>query len=247
MKMNIDRIWIIGISGAILIVGVLGWLLGISPVVAQAGVADQQRASISAANQASEAKIAVLKKQFANVGKVQTQLDQLGVSVPSDPDLALFLREIDSLTNQFQVSLTNVTVSSAQKYVPAVVTPPATTGSSTATPTPSPSAAAGTTATPIAPVEPGPGGRLLVVPVKIDFAGSYENVMNLIGALQSGDRLFLMVDMVVKSSITGAPKAFQANLSGNVYALPKAATAAAALGASAANAPSATPSPSTAP
>jgi len=256
--MNIDRIWIIGISGAIFIVGVLGWLLGISPVVAQAGIADQERASISAANQASEAKIAVLKKQFASVDKLQTQLDELGVSIPADPNLALFLREIDSLTNQYQVSLTNVNVSSALKYVPVVVAAPVasgTTGSSTPTPTPSPSpsASAGAGATPAPPVDAGPGGRLLVIPVKIDFIGTYANVMNLIGALQTGDRLYLMTDVVVKSSSTSGSTNFQANLTGHVYALPSAASAASAAaraaspGASTIPTPTATPPPTTTP
>jgi Tfp pilus assembly protein PilO len=225
--MNIDRIWTIGISGAILIVGVLGWLLGVSPVVAQASAADQQRASIFDSNQASEAKIEVLKKQFAHVGTLQTELDSLATSIPGESNLALFLREIDTLTNQYQVSLKDVSVSSAQKYVPAVVVAPVatgTTGTSTPTPTPSPSASAGATVP--APVVPaGPGARLLVVPVKISFSGSYENVMNLVGALQTGDRLYLVTDLVVKASSASGSSDFQADITGNVYALPSAAGA----------------------
>lgn len=242
--MNIDRIWIIGISGAILIVGVLGWLLGISPVMAQVGAAESTRASITSANQASEAKIAVLKRQFSTVGKLQSQLDALGGSIPGEPDLASFLREIDALTNQYQVSLTNVTVSDAQKYVPAVTAPPATTSAgSTPSPSPSPSASAGATptSTPVAPV--GPTARMMVIPVKIDFNGSYDNIMKLVGALQTGDRLYLVTDLMVKASATTGSTEFTANVTGNVYALPSVVASKSALAPDPKATPSATPTP----
>lgn len=223
--MNIDRIWIIGISGVILIVGVLGWLLGVSPVMAQVNTANDTRTSIAATNQASEVKIAVLKRQFSNVAKLQTQLDALRGSISGEPDLASFLREIDTLTNQYQVSLTNVSVSAPEKYVPAVAAAPAVTGtgstsSPSPSPSPSPSASAGAAPASTAVEMAGPGGRLLLIPVKIDFKGSYDSIMKLVGALQTGGRLYLVTDLMVKASATTGSTEFTANVTGNVYALP---------------------------
>ena len=221
--MNIDRIWIVGISGAILIVGVLGWLLGVSPVMAQVNTANDTRTSITAANQASEVKIAVLKRQFSNVGKLQTQLDELRGSISGEPDLASFLREIDTLTNHYQVSLTNVSVSAPEKYVPVVAAAPAITGTGTgsaSSPSPSPSASAGAAPTSTAVENSGPGGRLLLIPVKVDFKGSYDSIMKLVGALQTGDRLYLVTDLMVKASATTGSTEFTANVTGNVFALP---------------------------
>lgn len=223
--MNIDRIWIIGISGVILIVGVLGWLLGVSPVMAQVNTANDTRTSIAATNQASEVKIAVLKRQFSNVAKLQTQLDALRGSISGEPDLASFLREIDTLTNQYQVSLTNVSVSAPEKYVPAFAAAPAVTGtgstsSPSPSPSPSPSASAGAAPASTAVEMAGPGGRLLLIPVKIDFKGSYDSIMKLVGALQTGGRLYLVTDLMVKASATTGSTEFTANVTGNVYALP---------------------------
>jgi Tfp pilus assembly protein PilO len=238
--MSLDRIWIIGLSGLLVVVGALGWILGISPIVAQASAANDQRAAIATANAASETRIAVLKKQFANIGDLKTQLDKLSDSVPSNADMAVFLREIDAMTTQYQVKLASVTVNDAQKYVPiaAAAAAPATPGSSaTSTPSPSPSDSSASTVS-ATPAPSGPGARLVVVPVKIGVTGSYANVMAFVGGLQSGARLYLMTELSVKTSqVSGG---FAADITGSVYALPMTGTTAT----TASGTPTPTPAPS---
>jgi hypothetical protein len=176
-------------------------------------------ASIAATNRASESRNAVLKSQFANIGKVQAQLDKLSETIPVDADMPVFLRELDDLTNQFQVVLGNVTVGNATKYVPSISasTPATTTGSST--PTPSPSASSGS-AVPVVPVMPaGASARLLRVPVQIVVKGTYADVMAFVGALQGGSRLFLASAVSVSASPSD-PNTFTGNIDGYVDALP---------------------------
>lgn len=220
--MNRDRLWIFGLTAAILVVAGLGYVLGISPILASATSADEQRASVASTNRASEARILVLKKQFENIGSLQDELAGLTGSVPIDGDMPVFLAEINTLTTQYSVQLTNAIVSDAIKYVPPVVEAvPASTETSTGTPSPSPSpsASAGSTTPTPAPVITGPAGRLVLIPVKVSVKGTYDNVMAFVGAIQGGPRLFLSntLDVTIDSTDSSL---FTADINGYVYALP---------------------------
>ena len=250
--MNKDRLWIFGLTAAILVVAGLGYVLGVSPILSNAAAADEQRASIASTNSASEARIAVLKKQFENIGSLQEELAGLTGSVPIDGDMPVFLAEINTLTTQNAVQLTNVNVSDATKYVPpvaAAVPASSDTATGTPTPTPSPSTTTGTTTPTPMPVVMGPAGRLVLIPVKISVKGNYGKVMAFVAAIQGGPRLFLSNTLDVAIDSTNATL-FTADINGYVYALPLApgAVSVAAAGSSTAavsstSVPSATPTP----
>ncbi|MCU1525673.1 MAG: hypothetical protein JWO18_2567 [Microbacteriaceae bacterium] len=241
--MNRDRLWLIGIGILIFAVLVGGWFVGVSPIVDQASAADSQRANIAATNDSSAARISVLRQQFANIGELQGQLDKLKLSVPETSDTQAFLREIDSLTSQDQVQLTGVTFQNATAYVPPVSPPPrGSTGTgSTATPSPSPSATASSPTSGTTPARPASTSRLALIPVQLTVTGAYDAVMNFIGGIQMGQRLFL----VTSTGITLSPSdgKFTGVMGGYIYALPTAAAAAAATPAT----PTPNPSASTKP
>jgi hypothetical protein len=129
------------------------------------------------------------------------------------------------------------------------VVPPApsstTTGSTaTASPSPSPSSTAATTPAP--PVAPAATTRLALIPVQLTVTGSYDAVMNFIGGIQTGGRLFLVNSTTI--TLSPSDKTYTGVLGGTIYALPSAAAAAAAAAPSSTTAtPSPVPSASTAP
>lgn len=228
--MNRDRLWMIALSGLIAVVAVFGFLVGISPIVAEAASADSQRATITSSNDASQTRIALLKVQYEGIGKLQTQLTSLSSAIPLGADMPVFLRELNSLSNQYGVALTNVGVSDAQKYVvPAAAAPSASGGSpASATPTPTPSPSEGVVAAAKPPVPSGPSARLLLIPVRISVSGAYADVMAFVGGLQSGERLYLLADLSTSVAGSGG-NSYSVDISGNVFALPAAGGGAASL------------------
>ncbi len=215
--MNRDRLWVIGLGAAIVVVAALGYVVGISPIVAQASAADSQRTSIAAANDASEARLVSLKAQYAGIAKLQAQLKVLTGSIPVDAEMPVFLRELNALSNQYQVSLKSVGVSVAQNYASPTAPAAKPPAGSAATPSPTPTPSAGAPAT-TPPAPSGPASRLILIPVAISISGSYSNLMAFVGGLQSGDRLYLLTGLSTSSAAD--PAHYSADITGYVYALP---------------------------
>jgi Tfp pilus assembly protein PilO len=213
--MNRDRVLTLGIIGAIAVVVVLGWVVGVSPILGQVAAANEERASVASINDTNVTKLAAIKKQFENIGDTQAKLDALRGSIPADADMAEFLRTIKTYGDAQGIQLTSVEVSGVSAYVAPAVETPVPAAPASASPTPSPSATpSGTTAPAVTPAAPTSG--LLVIPIKISVTGTYDQVMAFSGAMQSGPRLFLVSTLAVSS----AAGVFTGDLSGNVYALP---------------------------
>jgi Tfp pilus assembly protein PilO len=213
--MNSDRLWIIGAVAAMIVIAVGGWFVGISPTIAQAAAADQQVASITQSNAASQQKLALLKQQYANIGPLQKSLDSLRQSIPESADASEFLQELDNLSAAEGVSISTVSIGSATIYeaptTGAAASSAATTGAtSTSTPTPTPTP----TAAPVVPTAT-PAGQFVQIPVEITVTGSFDAVRNFVGALQLGTRLYYATAVDISkgsSSATGA-------LTGSIFTL----------------------------
>ena len=223
--MSKNRLWTLGLSAAIVVVAVLGYILGVSPILAQTSAAEQQLSSVTSSNQSTQSRNTVLKSQFSNIASLTADLSKLNVSIPLGADMPVFLREINVLIDKAGVVLGTVTVGAGELYKSpdAVAVAPAATA---VTPSPSPSPSTGAT-TPIVPAAPaGPSSRLTLIPVQISVNGGYDAVMSFVGSVQSGERLYLVKSVAVSSS-PDKPDAFVATVIGFVYALPAAATEAA--------------------
>ena len=210
--MSNNRIVNLLIGLGIVVVLLLGWFFGVSPLLDQVNAANAQTDGLRSSNQATEARLAKLKTQYANIGPLQAQLAKLQESIPVDADVSGFLAEINALSAAAGVTLTNLTVNDAATYVapgstavPAVPNPNAT----AAVPAPG--------ATP-APVKPAPSSALVAIPVKVIVSGPYPSVMVFVGALQTGTRLFYATKLTVVASTTDA--SFTGQIEGNIYALP---------------------------
>lgn len=224
--MSKNRLWTLGLTAAIVLVAVFGYMLGVSPILAQTTSAEQQLSSVTTSNQSTQGRNAVLKTQFTNMASLIADLGKLNVSIPLGANMPVFLREVNMLTDQAGVVLGTVTVGSGElfKSPDAAAAAPATASAATS-PSPSPSPSAGATA-PVVPAAPaGPSSRLTLIPVQISVNGGYNAVMSFVGSVQSGDRLYLVKSVAVTSS-PEKPDAFVATLIGYVYALPTAAVVA---------------------
>jgi hypothetical protein len=110
------------------VVLLMGWTLGVSPLLSQASDADSQAASINESNQAAEAKVAALRTKSVQLPAMQAELLGLRSSIPTGADMSVFLKEINQLCAEHHVTLTNVAVTDALIPVAPVapVAPPAT-------------------------------------------------------------------------------------------------------------------------
>ena len=222
--MNKNRLFTLGITGAIALVAILGWFVGISPVLDQAAATGEQVSSAAGINDINQAKLVTLKKQFANIGEVQNELTGLRQSLPVVADMPDFLREINEFGAAHNVSLTSVTVSPPTPYEASPATAAASTPAEGSTPTPSPSASASATATAgTTSAPPAAGSGLVVIPVQIVVTGSYADVLAFVGAIQGGPRLLL----VQTFAMTGNEGSFTGSIAADIYALPTTAPAAA--------------------
>jgi Tfp pilus assembly protein PilO len=215
--MDKNRLWVLG---AVLVIGavvLMGWVLGISPKLAEIRAADADRVSVEAQNSASELKLTTLKKQFESMGSLKDDLVALRSAVPNGADIPAFVAQLDTISQQNHVTITEISVSDAQPYVPVVVAAPAPAAAAPAggsTPAPTAAAAAPVPAPAAAPTVAAPvpsGGvtaaNFVSVPITLTVDGSYANALEFIDGLQKGTRLALVTTFktapAAKSSAAG--------------------------------------------
>ncbi|TFC47058.1 hypothetical protein E3T26_07370 [Cryobacterium sp. TMT1-21] len=206
--MNTNRLWLLGAALAIGVVAALGWMLGISPKIGEARAARADRVAVEAQNTAFEAQLVTLKKQYESIDELRSELSSLRQAVPNGPDMPDFVGQLDTIAGVHGVTLSSITVSDAQPYVPMVVAPaveaaPAADAPSggTATPAPVDAAAAASAAAEaaIASAVPAPVVNPLVtaenfvaVPISLSVDGAYDDVVSFVDGLQKGKRLVMV-------------------------------------------------------
>lgn len=201
--MDKNKIWIAG-SVLLMVVALgLGWFLGIAPQLAGAATAESQRADVQALNAKQEATLASLKKDYANLDALKSQLSDLSGSVPSDTAIPAFVDEVDALGSAAGVTVAGISVADAKPYEP--VAPPAPTGgAATPSPTATPSAGAAAptptptpTPTPVAGMPPVTSSKLTSanfssLAVTLTVKGTYAQALSFVNGIQTGKRLFLV-------------------------------------------------------
>ncbi|MEO7123223.1 MAG: hypothetical protein ABI400_08940 [Lacisediminihabitans sp.] len=196
--MSRNRIWMLGVALAAVVVVALGWLFGISPALTQADLATSQAQSADAQNTAQQIGLVRLKSQYDKLPELQADLAKLQAAVPNTANLDDFLDELQQLAQSTGVTITGFTASEAALFGGTDAAPPAPTP--TATETPKPADASTPSGTPAAPVAVGVKGKLFSIPVTVAVKGSADQVMAFIDASQKGTRLFL----VTTSGFTGS-------------------------------------------
>jgi Tfp pilus assembly protein PilO len=190
-----NRLWVIGSVLLIAAIVAMGWFLGVSPKLAEAGAADQQRVAAEAQNVEHEKEVAVIKKQYEQLPELKEQLAVLRSAVPGDDELSTFLGELHQLEQSNGVALLSFTASDAQPYTP--VKKPVTTVSTT---------------NPLVTAD-----NFVAIPVKLEVAGDPAKIMDFIEGVQTGERLFLVTELSLKQDEIKVT--YQSTITGFVYVL----------------------------
>jgi Tfp pilus assembly protein PilO len=227
--MDRNRLWTIGAGLAMVVVVVMGWFLGIQPLLSSAATVSDNLAATQTRNAASSASIAKLKSDFGGITKLTQDVAALRESVPSSAQISAFVTELDSLAGEHQVEVSSITVSDAKAYTPPVVVAaaPATGTSATPSPTPTPAPTTAPVTAPAAPTAPvlvtNPkitAANFIAIPVELVIKGPYSKVLEFVRGLQTGPRLFLVTTMSTKQPTDkAAAGSVDAKVGGLVYVL----------------------------
>ena len=109
--MSILRIWVAGAAVVSLIILALGWLLGVSPRLAEAAQADAERRNVETVNAGYEATVIELRGLSEQLPELETQLEDLRVKIPTDPELSALLGQLNALAGAAGVTISEVTAS----------------------------------------------------------------------------------------------------------------------------------------
>lgn len=116
--MSILRIWVAGAIIVSLIILGLGWLIGVSPRLADAARADQDRQGVELVNVGYEATLLELQELSARLPELEAQLEDIRVELPIEPELSELLGQLNALAEAAGVSLVEVTASPPVLYPP---------------------------------------------------------------------------------------------------------------------------------
>lgn len=184
--MNTNRL--VALVAILLAVGValLGWMLGIAPVLASAEAAYGQKTLVDAENASHAAALAKLKELDAALPEAEAELDELALSVPSDADTSGVLRELNGIATATGTVVNSVTFTEAVAYLPSE--------RYVANATPSGSIA----------------GRLFTMTMTMSVSGARSALVEFVDRLQFAQRLVVVTNV----GITGADDAGQLNIDG---------------------------------
>jgi Tfp pilus assembly protein PilO len=206
---DLNRLWKIGTGILIGATLLFGWLLGISPNLAGAKLADEDRVAVEAQNAAYEAQVATLRKQFEGIDDLKSNLASLQTAVPSSAEIPAFVAQLNAITQRHQVTLATLTVSDAQAYVPVAPVAPVVTDAAAddgSQPASTPAAPAEpTTAEVAAAAAPQPSElvtaeNFVSVPISLSVTGSYQNVLDFVDSVQKGSRLAMVTSFTTSAS-----------------------------------------------
>ncbi len=203
---NPNRLWIIVTAVIAIAVIALGGLLGVAPQLAAIAAADASRESVEQQNAATRAEIEALKAQSEDLDSIRDQLDELGLAVPDNLELA----DIATTLNDIAL-LTGTGVSGLQVVGGVYYTPPTT------------AADGAVTRDPAIAADPTAGGLVTpenFVAIKTTFqvtAYDYNGFVNFAGALQTIKRVFSVTDISI--SYKKEDNAWLAIFTGYVYVL----------------------------
>ncbi|GAB3028559.1 hypothetical protein GCM10027052_00120 [Parafrigoribacterium mesophilum] len=200
-----NRLWVIGSMVLVVAIIAMGWFLGVSPKLAEAATAGDQRVAAEAQNVVHQRELEAIKKQFETLPELKTQLAVLRAAVPSGDAMSAFLDELHALEQANAVTLTDFKANDGQPYTP--VKDALTTVSTT---------------NPLITAE-----NFVAIPVTLTVSGSTSNVMSFINGVQTGERLYLVQDLKLKQSTAESGSRttqdsagdFQADINGFVYVL----------------------------
>lgn len=199
---------LIGLGASVLVI-VLGWVLGIQPLLDTTDRLELERQSALDTNASTETLLASLEQAQADQEALQNSLAEINSAVPSDVDAARFIDEIAAVSGKSATTVRRLIWGEAVRY---------------AVPAPDPS---GAFLTPPAPL-PFTDSRInaenfVAIPVTIETTGDYAGVLKFVELLQTSTRLFTVTDLLVKEEqvleFSFAPPPVAGTITGYIFVL----------------------------
>jgi len=186
--MNANRIFAIGTAVAIAAILGLGWLVGLSPLLASAALADQERVVVEQGNQAQQATLASMKADFERLDEIETDLNALRVAIPGEVDSDVIYAYLGRIQAGVPTRVETIVIGEVTPYGVSADAPDAVPGE------------AGETAG-VAQFE-----GLYTVPVTITFPRGtvVPEIIAFAGAMQNGPRIFLVTAITRPASSDGS-------------------------------------------
>jgi hypothetical protein len=173
-----NRLWVLGAVASIAIIVVVGWLLGISPKLAEADTAAREQQSVDALNATQAAEIATLKEQEENLDDLRDDLEELRAAIPDAVLADDFIDQISAAATTAGVTVTRISFA-----------PPGAWGlAASAEGAPTTTSEPGSESPPVPTAPEG----VYTVGVTIEVLGLSVNVGYFSQLLQEGNRLFLL-------------------------------------------------------
>ncbi len=188
--------WVIGTAVLVAALLAASWFLLVSPAFAQAAETNTTAEQVEADNALREQRISILAEQFANIETYRSELATLRASVPTDDDLAAYLRELTAAAEAHAVTLLSVTPSTPAAFVVAAPEPAATPAAEGATGAADDAAATQPAATAPSAVADG----TVSIPLTLSVVGTFDNVRAFLATLQTGTQRLLVVESVSGAS-----------------------------------------------
>lgn len=216
-----NRILIIATALVSVVVILLGWIIGVSPKLAETAANELERSGVESQNLVLEAELAALIEQFEGIDEIKERIETLRLSLPPGAELPRFIRQLNGLAVGSGVAISNLTTSAALPYTPAAPVAPA-------------PAAEGETPVDGEAVVPDPAvtdglplvtsslvnaTNFIAIPVTIVTSGSYEGTLAFLKGLQSGERLLLVTNLAVNSALIDEVLTYEATITGYIYVL----------------------------
>ncbi|MDQ4137439.1 MAG: hypothetical protein M3116_01140 [Actinomycetota bacterium] len=193
--MSVNRLLAAVAGAAAAVILLLGWLLGVSPRLAEVAAADAETAVARQQNAALEASNATLRKQLDSIDDRRAELASLLEAVPSDAATDDFVDAVEATADGSGVLLQSLTLGEGVVYG--------------GTPAGAVAVVSGETAT--APEEL---AGLVTMAVEITVTGDQRSAMRFVEELQTGDRLLSVTSVL---SQAGPPES--TTLKGYLYVL----------------------------
>jgi hypothetical protein len=194
--MNANRIFFLIGGIAIIAVLALGWFLGVSPLLDDAGASDSERQTVEAENTAQQAVLAQMKEQYAQLDELNLQLAELQLSVPALAQVEEFIDLTLRVAHASGTKVSSITISEGSLYggnvVPGAV-PPAEPVSTTGEP------AAPVTSAALQPTA-GLAANLYAIPITIVLENNPVKSAAFLKKIQRAQRLLLVNSVTLSSS-----------------------------------------------
>lgn len=196
--MGTNRLWLIGTFVLIVLMLAGTYFIGVAPQLGAAALAAAETTTVRAQNVGHQQQLDALKEQFENIDSLRSDLEDLRLEVPGEPDQTPLLAQIGALATANEVSVGGIAFETPVLYVPGDSTDPEV----------------------VAAAASVSSGNFYVIPVTMTVTGTGEHTFAFLTQLQTGTRLFLVYELgILGTDDDPTTDGVQLEISGQIFVL----------------------------